>query len=135
MGFSVRVFFVDGAHVVRIPLRRYEQLWPGSEESMPERAGQRVHCATAYVEFRRRIPVSVCRIDYTVVMFDSDGRPDASNWQRQTTLASWTIDKNLPRLAEPVVEIGPYLAVRRIREELRWTPTIVLPEILPSEIG
>jgi hypothetical protein len=90
---------------------------------MPEWAGQRVQCAMAYVEFCRRIPLSVWRMDYTVRTFDSDGRLDASNWQRQATLASWTIDKNLPRLAEPVVEIGPYLAVRRIREELSWTPT------------
>jgi len=90
---------------------------------MPEWAGQRVHCATVYVEFCRRIPVSVCRVDYTVLTFDPLGQLDASNWDRRATLASWTIDKNLLRLSEPVVEIGPYLAVRRIREELKWTPT------------
>ena len=123
MGFSVRVFFVDGNQVARIPLRRYEELRSRGGEAMPEWASHRVHCAMAYVEMCRRKPQSVLRIDYTVLTFDSRGRLDYSNWQRQGTLAAKIIEKNLPGVTEAVVELGPYLAVRQLFQELSWKPT------------
>jgi hypothetical protein len=77
----------------------------------------------AYVEVYDRHPVGVLKIDYMVLAFDSDGRLDASTRRRQERLALETVSRNLPRVSETVVEIGPHLAVRQYREEFKWKPT------------
>jgi hypothetical protein len=97
MSISVRVFFVDGDRITRIPTRRFERIWRGDRDAtMPEHAGQRVRCAMAYVEVFDRKPVGVLQIDYMILDFDSGGRLDASARERQGRLALESTNKNLP---------------------------------------
>ena len=124
MSVRARVFFVDGSRVTRIPTLRFESLWFGDDTAtMPENAGKRVCCAMVYVEVYDRQPLGILHIDYMVLAFDSGGRLDPSARRRQERLALETVSRNLPSVSEPVVEIGPHLAVRQYRDEFKWKPT------------
>src|SRR4029453_710537 len=124
MSVSVRVFFVDGVRITRIPTRQFERLWRGDHDAtMPDHAGRQARCAMAYVEVLDRQPVGILQIDYMVLAFGSDGRLDPSARRRQEMLALESVSRNLPRVSESVVEIGPHLAGRQYREEFKWTPT------------
>ena len=50
MSIGVRVMFVGGDRIIRVPLRRFDRLFDRNfNEAMPEYAGQRVRCAMVYV--------------------------------------------------------------------------------------
>ena len=124
MSIGERVFFIDGERVTRVPLRRFDSLWNGDRSArMPERAGQRVCCAMAYIEIYDRRPVAVLRVDYMVLPFDSQGHLDAAAHRRQQRLALETVSRNLPSVSEAIVEIGPYRAGRQYRDEFKWSPS------------
>lgn len=124
MSIGTRVLLVEGNRVTRLSLRRFESLWNGEPDTtMPECAGRQVRCAMVYVEVYNRLPVGISHIDYMVLHFDSRGRLDPSDLRRQTSLAVESVSRNLGSVAEPVVEIGPYLAGRRYQDEFKWKPT------------
>jgi len=88
MSIGIRVMFVDGDRIIRVPLRRFDRLFDRDlNEAMPEYAGQRVRCAMVYVELADRKPVEVVRIDYMVLPLDPEGRVDADLQSRKLMLA------------------------------------------------
>jgi len=124
MTIGVRVMFVDGDRIIRVPLRRFDRLFDRDlNEAMPEYAGQRVRCAMVYVELADRKPVEVVRIDYMVLPLDPEGRVDADLQSRKLMLAGEMFGFGMTGTAERVVDFGPYLAERHYRAEYKWKPT------------
>jgi len=124
MSLGTRVMFVDGDRITRVSLRRFDRLFQGDpNEAMPEYAGQRVRCALVYVDLMMRKPVDVARVDYMILVFGADGRLDAAERHRQGALVGEMVGRSVFRVAEPVVEFGPYLAGRQYRAEFKWEPT------------
>lgn len=124
MTIGVRVMFVDGDRIIRVPLRRFNRLFDGDlNEAMPEYAGQRVRCAMVYVELADRKPVEVVRIDYMVLPLDPEGRVDADLQSRKLMLTGEMFGFGMTGTAERVVDFGAYLAERHYRAEYKWKPT------------
>ncbi|HRE72632.1 hypothetical protein [Accumulibacter sp.] len=124
MSIGVRVMFVDGDRIIRVPLRRFDRLFDRDfNEAMPEYAGQRVRCAMVYVELADRKPVEVVRIDYMVLPLDPEGRVDADLQSRKLMLAGEMFGFGMTGTAERVVDFGPYLAEKQYRAEYKWKPT------------
>ena len=83
--------------------------------------------AEVAVELEQRKPVGILRMLYFIMSFDSEGRLDASEHQKETRLAM----ELLPPFTaggqpSQVIEARHRFAKKRYDNEYRWTPT---PEI------
>ena len=88
MGISLRVFLFDDSDTIeRLPLTRYERLLRRHpEEYLPQYAGQRVRFAEVAVELKERKPVQILRVVYGILPFDSEGRIDAAEQEKEMRL-------------------------------------------------
>lgn len=129
MGVSLRIFLVnDDDSIKRFPLTRYERLMHRDpDECLPEYAGKRVRYAEVAVELADRKPISILRMLYFIMSFDSEGRIDASEQQKESRLA---MELLLPLGSDgqsgQVIDAQHHFAKRRYDNEYRWAPS---PEI------
>ncbi len=129
MGTAIWIFFIDDDGAIRrYPLARYERLIERDpDEWLPQYAGKRVRYVEVALELEKRKPVGILRILYLILPFDSKGRVDAKEQDKEWRLAS---DMVPPILPDPgprnVIEARHRFAKKRFESEYRWTPT---PEI------
>ncbi|HID30469.1 MAG TPA: hypothetical protein EYP19_10765 [Desulfobacterales bacterium] len=129
MGISLRIFVVDDDDLIkRIPLTRYERLFRyDPKERFPEYAGKRVRYAEVAVELVQRKPVEILRMLYFIMSFDSEGRIDASEHEKETRLAMELLPPfGADGQPSQVIEAQHRFAKKRYDNEYRWTPS---PEI------
>ncbi len=129
MGVGLRIFLVnDDDTIKRLPLVRYERLVRRDpQEIMPQYAGKRVRYAEVAVELEQRKPVEILRLQYFILPFDSEGRIDAAEREKEMRLAvdvlpPYTKDEDLG----DVIDARHFFAKKRYDNEYRWRPT---PEI------
>jgi len=129
MGVSLRIFLVnDDDSIRRFPLTRYERLMHHDlDESLPEYAGKRIRYAEVAVDLADRKPVSILRMQYFIMSFDSQGCIDHSARQKEKRLAM----ELLPPVGEnaqsgQVIDATHRFAKKRYDSEYRWMPS---PEI------
>jgi len=129
MGIGFRVFLVgDDDSLDRLPMARYERLRhrdPG--ESLPKYAGKRVRCALIILEVARRTPLFIRHIQYSFVAFDTEGKIDITEREKEARL----VIQALPPLtskegSQHVIDARWQFAKKRYEDEFKWTPT---PEI------
>jgi hypothetical protein len=129
MGTTLRIFLVNEDDSVRSLSRAcYERLLRReSEEALPEYATKRVRCAVVVLDMLQRKPLAISRVVYSFLSFDSDGRLDAAERERETRMALEVVPSTHTR-GEPqrVIDARHHFAKRRFDREFRWTPT---PEI------
>ncbi len=129
MGTSLRIFLVNEDDSVRsLSKACYERLLRReSEEALPEYATKRVRCAVVVLDMLQRKPLAISRVVYPFLSFDSDGRLDAAERERETRMALEVVPSLYTR-GEPqrVIDARHHFAKRRFDREFRWTPT---PEI------
>jgi hypothetical protein len=129
MGLSLRVFLVlDDDSLQRLPLSRFERLFQGHpEERLPQFSGKRVRYALAAVDLIDRKPVEILMIQYSYLTFDSEGRTDAADREKEMRLS---VDLVPPVAAEReslnVVDAQHRFAKKRYDSEYKWMPS---PEI------
>ena len=129
MGISLRIFLVDDDDSIkRLPLTRYERLLQcDPEEGFPEYAGKRVRYALVVVDLVNRIPVEILRIQYSLLSFDSEGRIDPIEREKEAKLA-FELLPPMPIERDPsqLIDAQHCFAKKRYDNEYRWTPS---PEI------
>jgi hypothetical protein len=137
MGISLRIFLVDDDDSIkRLPLTRYERLMHGDPgERLPEYAGKRVRYAEVAVDLADRKPVSILRMLYLIMSFDSEGRIDVSERQKEKRLAmdllaSFGVDGQ-PR---QVIDATHRFAKKRYDNEYRWMPSSQIERALVDAI-
>ena len=88
MATGLRVFLVnDDDSLKRFPLARFERLFQGHpEERLPEYAGKRVRYALVIVDLVNRKPFEILRIQYPILTFDSEGKIDAAELEKEMRL-------------------------------------------------
>jgi len=88
MGISLRIFLVnDDDSIQRLALSRYDRLLERDpKERLPQYAGERVRYALAVVDLVDREPVEILRIQYSYLSFDSEGRIDPAEGEREARL-------------------------------------------------
>lgn len=126
---SLRIFVVNEDDSVRsLPRTRYERLLRReSDERMPEYANQRVRCAVVVLEVAKRRPMGISRIVYSFLSFDSYGRIDIAERERETRMALEIVPPiNSQDRAARVIDARHYFAKKRYEREFRWRPS---PEI------
>ena len=129
MGIGLRIFFVhDDDSIQRLPLARYERLvGRDPEERFPQYAGKRVRYALVVLELANRRPVEITKIQYSILNFDSEGRIDPAEQEREAGLTFEALPP-LPkdRQSPHVIDARHKFAQKRYRDVYKWTPS---PEI------
>ncbi|MCK4390959.1 MAG: hypothetical protein KAV83_12070 [Desulfobacterales bacterium] len=129
MGVSLRIFLVlDDDSLDRLPLSRLERLFQRHpDERFPQFANFRVRYALAAVDLVNRKPVEILRIQYAYLSFDSEGKIDAAELQKQMRLG---VDMVPPVATEHVslnvLDAKHRFVQKRYHDTYRWRPT---PEI------
>lgn len=129
MGVSLRIFLVnDDDSIQRLPLSQYERLYRRDpKERLPQYAEKRVRYAEVAVEFAQRKPVEILRIQYFIMLFDSEGRIDASEQQKENRLAMELLPPfGVDGQSGQVIDAQHRFARKRYDNEYRWTPS---PEV------
>lgn len=129
MGVSLRIFLVDDDDSIkRFPLTRYERLYRRDpKERFPEYAGKRVRYAEVAVELVQRKPVEILRMQYFIMSFDSEGRIDASEQQKENRLAMELLPPfGVDGQSGQVIDAHHRFARKRYDNEYKWRPS---PEV------
>ncbi len=129
MGVTLWIFIVnDDDSIERFPLARFERLSElDPKERLPRYAGKRVRYVEVALELAKRKPVNILNMLYLILPFDSRGRVDAKEQEKERRLASDMMPPVLPdRGSQNVIEAQHRFARKRFDNEYRWEPT---PEI------
>jgi len=125
MGLSIRIFLVDDDDSLhRLALSRYERLLKGDpKESIPQYAGKRVRHAFVVVDLVNRRPVEIVHFEFSWLSFDSEGRLDRSDKEKEARLAMRAIPPLLGGDdSEQVIDASHRFAKKRYDSEYRWKP-------------
>jgi len=126
MGTTIRIFFVnDDDSLQRFPLTRYARLIERDpNERLPQHANKRVRYVEAALELEQRKPIGIMRVLYLILPFDSEGRVDAAEQEKERRLGVEMLSPILMgRDSKQVVEARHRFAKRRFDNEYRWKPT------------
>jgi hypothetical protein len=135
MGLSIRIFIVDEDDSLhRLALARYERLLRDDPaESIPEYAGKRVRHALVVVDLVNRRPVEIVHAEFAWLSFDSEGRLDRSEKEKEARLAMRAIPPLLGEEdSEQLIDARHRFAKKRYDSEYRWKPT---PEIMAAIVA
>ena len=126
MGTGIRVFFINEDETLkRIPLTRYERLLGADPEvHFQEYAGKRVRYALATLEFVSRKPVEIVSIQYSILSFDSDGRIDDGELEKEMKLGFKMLQPATANLdSSNVINAKNRFAMKRYHDQYTWRPS------------
>jgi hypothetical protein len=125
MGIGTRIFLVhDDDSLERFSLARFERLLRGDpEEQLPLYAGKRIRYALVVLEVEQRRPVAINHIQYAFLYFDSKGRLDVSEREREARAAVEMFPSVDEKNHHPtVIDARFKFARRRYADEYKWKP-------------
>jgi len=137
MGTGLRVFLVnDDDSLKRFPLARLERLFQGHpEERLPQYAGKRVRYALVIVDLVNRKPVEILRIQYAILTFDSEGKIDAAEIEKEMRLGVDMVPiGNTAPLSHKVVDAEHHFLQKRYENRYLWRPTPEIEEAIVKAV-
>ena len=137
MGIGIRVLLVDDDDFVkRLPLTRYERLLRRNpKERLPQYAGKRVRFAEVAVELEERKPVRILRAVYGILPFDSEGRIDTAEYEKEMRLSAEMMPPILAdRLSPKIIDAKHKFAKKRFNDQFRWEPTYRIEKAIVETI-
>jgi len=133
MGFGFRIFAIDEADkITRIPATRFDRIRDRDpKESLPQYKNSRIRYAMVILELENRQPISIARIDYGYLVFDSEGRVDQKFLDTEGQVAI-SMMPSIPLPGEPknIVHASDRFAQKRFKDEFTWTPSFELEQEL-----
>jgi hypothetical protein len=126
MGTGFRFFLVEeNDSLQKLSMARYYRLLrrePG--ERFSQYAGKRVRCVMVVLKVEGRIPLSITRIDYYFLPFDTEGRINNTELEKEKSLV---VEITPPLIEEQsqenVLNARSRFAKKRYQHEFVWTPT------------
>ena len=129
MGTGIRIFLInDDDSLKRFPLARFERLFQHHpEEHLPQYAGKRVRYALVVVDLVNREPVEIIGIQYPILTFDSEGKIDAAELEKEMRLGVNMVPIGTSEdISRKVVDAEHRFLQKRYNNRYNWEPT---PEI------
>jgi len=136
MGFGFRIFLIDEADkIIRIAATRFDRLrGRDPKESLPQYKNSRIRYAMVILELENRKPISIARIDYGYLAFDSEGRVDQKFLDAESlTAVSMMPPIPLPGESPNIVRAGDKFAEKRFKNEFTWSPIPELEQAICNE--
>ena len=122
---TIWVFFVDDDGAIRrFPLTKYVRLIDQDPNiRLQQYANKRVRCVEVAIELEQRKPVDLLRLLYIVLFFDSEGRIDPGEQEKERQLGAEIMPPFLDQKSKQVIDAGHRFAKRRFHHKYRWEPT------------
>lgn len=133
MGFGIRIFFIDkDDNIKKIPLSRFERIYARDpKELLPEYKDSHIRYSEVVVELENRKPISIARIVYGYLQFNSNGQVDEEFLDIEGQVAINMLPSiSLPGESEKVINASDKFAQKRFKNEFTWTPSPELEEII-----
>jgi hypothetical protein len=129
MGIGLRIFFINEDESLQpLAMAKYNRLLRRDpKECLTRYAGKRVRYALVVVDLADRKPVEILQIQYAILKFDSEGRIDVNEQEREWLLAVEVLPPYTD--AQPssqVIDARHHFAKKRYDNEYKWVPS---PEI------
>ena len=137
MGFGLRIFFIDKDNKIKkIPLSRFEKIRNRDKNEIHfEYKDSRIRYAEVVVELERRKPVSITRIVYGYLQFDSNGQVDKKHLDLEAQAAMRMLPSlSLPGESGKVINASDKFAQQRFKHEFSWTPSKELKEAIITKV-
>ena len=137
MGFSLRIFFIDNDDNIKIiPLTRFDRIRNRDpKEIFLKYKNSRIRYAEIVVELENRKPLSIRRIVYGYLRFDSNGQVDEEFLNIEGQVAINMLPSiSLPGESEKVIKAIDRFAKRRFKHEFTWTPSPELEEAIIEKV-
>jgi len=137
MGTGLRVFLVnDDGSLKRFPLARFERLFQHNpEERLPQYAGKRVRYVLVIVDLVNREPVEIISIQYAILTFDSEGKIDAAELEKEMRLGVNMVPIGTTEdISCKVVDVEHRFLQRRYENRYLWKPTPEIEEAIVKAI-
>ncbi len=129
MGTGLRVFLVnDDDSLKRLSVAKFERLFQHNpEECLPQYAGKRVRYVLVIVDLVNREPVEIIGIQYAILTFDSEGKIDAAELEKEMRLGVNMVPIGTSEdISRKVVDVEHRFLQKRYENRYLWKPT---PEI------
>ena len=129
MGTGIRIFLInDDDSLKRFALARFERLFQHHpEEHLPQYAGKRVRYALVVVDLVNREPVEIIGIQYPILTFDSKGKIDGAELEKEMRLGVNMVPIGTSEdISRKVVDAEHRFLQKRYNNRYNWEPT---PEI------
>lgn len=125
MGFGIRVYGIDpSGQVRRITVSTFERLYDGAKDKpIPAYAGQRIKIAMLFLRTQNRKPISIRRIEYSIVFFDSKGCIDQDQVREAMHMAANSAEWFGAEPQDVLTRLKPSLARLKYRDKFSWIPT------------
>ncbi|MFH0725090.1 MAG: hypothetical protein V2B19_01825 [Pseudomonadota bacterium] len=132
MGFSIRIFFVnDQDEIKRISYASFERiLRRDPKQAHHEHKNSRIRYAEVVLEVENRKPVSIVRIVYGYLKFDSKGYADKKFLAEEQRVAMGMMSLPLPGDSSIVVHASDRFAQKIFKDNFSWTPTFELEQTI-----
>ncbi len=137
MGTSARIFLIkDDGSLKRFPLARFERLFQGHpDECLPQYAGKRIRYALVIVDFVNREPVEILGIQYHFITFDSEGKIDPDELEKEMRLGVEMMPLGTAENKSSKLVDAEHLFLRkRYKDTYTWKPTPEIEEAIVKAI-
>lgn len=130
MGFGFRMFFVnDKDEIKRISNASFERIFKRDpKEVHPEYKNTRIRYAEVILEIENRKPVSIVRIVYGFLEFDSKGYVDKEAQDEEQRVAMGMISLPLSEESSNIVHASDKFAQKTFKDRFTWTPSFELEQ-------
>jgi hypothetical protein len=130
MGFGFRIFFInDRDEIKRISHTSFERIFNRSPKEVHlEYKNTRIRYAEVILEIENRKPVSIARIVYGYLKFDSKGRVDKEFYDEEQRVAMGMISLPLPGESSNVVHATDRFAQKAFKDNFSWSPSFELEQ-------
>jgi len=137
MGTGLKIFLInDDDSLQRFPLARFERLIDRDpKERLPQYAGKRVRYALVIADLVNRKPVKVLSTQYSILTFDSEGKIDAAELEKEMRLGvdMVPIGTTAPT-SRKVVDAEHHFLQKRYENRYLWRPTPEIEEAIIKAI-
>ena len=126
MGIGLRIFIVnDDDSLKRLSQAKFYRLAERDpKEKLPQYADKRIRYAIVYLDFVNRKPTEIVSIQYSMFSFDSDGRLDKVEFERERKLGFEVIlDPGTDPRPTKVVDARQRFAMKSFYDRYTWKPS------------